>query len=134
MMVEYINFASRQPRNIPYIKTILQELILEKRNQDILENQLINNSQRNPDKLLFNDLLMWLYIQKRNYYGAFVQAKAIYNKLNKKGTAVMQVANIAYQNESYIDAIKFYNHVAVEIDDLRIKEKAEFFLFIKPTL
>ena len=71
---------------------------------------------------------MWLYIQKKNYYGAFVQAKAIDNKLNKKGISVMQLANIAYENESYTDAIKFYNHVAVESDDLRMQEKAEFSL------
>ena len=127
MIVEYINFASQQTRNIPFVKTILQELILEKENQDILENHLINNSQKNPDKLLFNDLLMWLYIQKRDYYGAFVQARALDRKLKKEGNSVMQVANIAFENESYIDAIKFYNYVTLESGDSRMQEKAKFF-------
>ena len=127
MIVEYINFASQQTRNIPFVKSILQELILEKGNQDILENHLIDNSQKNPDKFLFNDLLMWLYIQTRDYYGAFVQAKALDKKVNKKGNSVMQVANIAYENQSYTDAIKFYNYVTLESDDLRMQEKAKFF-------
>ena len=127
MIVEYINFASQQTRNIPFVKSILQELILEKGNQDILENHLIDNSQKNPDKFLFNDLLMWLYIQTRDYYGAFVQARALDKKVNKKGNSVMQVANIAYENQSYTDAIKFYNYVTLESDDLRMQEKAKFF-------
>ena len=130
MMVEYLNFASQQPRNIPYVKNILQDLILEKSNQDILENQLIINSQKNPDKLLYNDFLMWLYVQKKNYYGAFVQAKAIDKKSTKKGRSVMQVANIAYENQSYIDAIKFYNYVIIESDDLIMQEKAKFLLLL----
>ena len=127
MILEYINFASQQTRNIPFVKSILQELILEKGNQSILENHLIDNSQKNPDKFLFNDLLMWLYIQTRDYYGAFVQARALDKKLKKRGNSVMQVANIAYENQSYTDAIKFYNYVTLESDDFRMQEKAKFF-------
>ena len=126
MMAEYLNFASQQPRNIQYIKGILQELILQGRNQDILEDQLIIKSQKNPDQLLFNDLLMWLYIQKTDYYGAFIQAKAIDKKSNKKGISVMQVANVAYENQSYVDAIKFYDFVTIESDDIRMQEKAKY--------
>ena len=126
MMIEYINFASQQPRHIDYVKSILQELVLEKENQNILENQLIDNIQKNPDNLLYNDLLMWLYIQKKDYKSAFIQAKAIDRKSKNKNLSVMQVANVAYDNQSYYDAIKFYNYITVESDNLRIKEKAKF--------
>ena len=84
MMLEYINFVSQQPRQIDYVKSILQELILEKENQNILENQLINNLQKNPENHLYNDLLMWLYIQKKDYKSAFIQAKAIDRKSKNK--------------------------------------------------
>ena len=127
MMLEYINFVSQQPRQIDYVKSILQELILEKENQNILENQLINNLQKNPENHLYNDLLMWLYIQKKDYKSAFIQAKAIDRKSKNKSLSMMQVANVAYDNQSYYDAIKFYNYITVESDNLRIKEKAKFF-------
>ena len=126
MMAEYINFASQQARHVPYIKNILQELISEENSKEILEKQLIRIAQKNPDNLLYNDLLMWLYIQKNDYYGAFVQAKAIDRNSKVLRNSVMQVAQVAYDNQAYIDAITFYDYVVVKSEQLQTQEKARF--------
>ncbi|MAJ52202.1 MAG: hypothetical protein CMB82_11415 [Flammeovirgaceae bacterium] len=126
MMAEYINFASQQPRHIPYIKSILQELISKDNTEEVLEKQLISYAQKSPDNLLYNDLLMWLYIQKNDFYGAFVQAKAIDKKSKKRGYSVMQVAKVAFENQAYAEAMTFYDDVAVKSNDINMQEKAKF--------
>ena len=126
MLGEYLKFAAQQPRHVPYIKSILQELLSEDKIKMILEEQLITSAQRNPDELLYNDLLMWLYIQQNDYYGAFVQAKAIDRSRNSLGKTVMQVAKVAHDNQAYSDAISFYGYVVTKSDQRNIREKAQF--------
>ncbi|MDA8889555.1 tetratricopeptide repeat protein [Cyclobacteriaceae bacterium] len=126
MIAEYVNFASQQIRHIPYIKNILQELLSKESIKKILEEVLIIRSQQYPDDVLYNDFLMWLYIQKNDYYGAFVQAKAIDRNSQRSGNTVMQVAKVAYDNQAYGDAILFYDYIVTKSDQGSIREKAQF--------
>ena len=114
MIAEYVNFASQQAHHIPYIKNILQDLLLDESIKEILEKELITRSQQYPDDGLYNDLLMWLYIQGNNYQGAFVQAKAIDRNSQRKGSTVMQVAKVAYDNQAYEEAVLFYEYVVTK--------------------
>ena len=131
MIAEYVNFASQQASHISYIKNILQDLLLDESIKEILEKELIIRSQKYPDDLLYNDLLMWLYIQGNNYYGAFVQAKAIDRKSQKKGSTVMQVAKVAYDNQAYGDAVLFYDYIVTKIGQGSMLEKAQFLLILE---
>ena len=126
MIAEYVNFASQQASHISYIKNILQDLLLDESIKEILEKELIIRSQKYPDDVLYNDLLMWLYIQGNNYYGAFVQAKAIDRKSQKKGSTVMQVAKMAYDNQAYGDAVLFYDYIVTKSNHKSMLEKAQF--------
>jgi TolA-binding protein len=126
MIAEYVTFASQQTRHIPYIKNILQELLSEESIKEILEEQLIIKSQEYPDDVLYNDLLMWLYIQQNDYYGAFVQAKAIDRNSKRRGNTVMQVAKVAYDNQAYGDAMLFYDYIVTKSDQGPMLEKARF--------
>lgn len=126
MIEEYVNFASQQARHIPYIKNILQELLSDENIKEILEKELIIRSQQYPDNVLYNDLLMWLYIQENNYYGAFIQAKAIDRNSQKNGSIVMQVAKVAYDNQAYGDALLFYDYVVKKSGQGSTLEKAQF--------
>ena len=126
MIAEYVNFASQQIRHIPYIKNILQELLSKESIKKILEEVLIIRSQQYPDDVLYNDFLMWLYIQKNDYYGAFVQAKAIDRNSQRSGNTVMQVAKVAYDNQAYGDAMLFYDYIVTKSDQGSIREKAQF--------
>ena len=126
MIAEYVNFASQQTRHVPYIKNILQELLSKESIKEILEEVLIIRSQQYPDDVLYNDFLMWLYIQKNDYYGAFVQAKAIDRNSQRSGNTVMQVAKVAYDNQAYGDAILFYDYIVTKSDQGSMREKAQF--------
>ncbi|MDH5605024.1 MAG: hypothetical protein OEY51_13835, partial [Cyclobacteriaceae bacterium] len=76
MTEEYLNYAMANPRNILYIQNIFQTLLNNEDDLDFLEETLIRNVQKDPDQLVYVDLLIWVELQRKNFYGAFIQAKA----------------------------------------------------------
>jgi len=111
MIEEYLVYASANQRNSRYIKNVFQQLLSDPEDLDYLENVLIQKVQRNPDNTLFIDLLIWVEIQRRNYYGAFLQARALDKRSGNPGTETMQIGRIALDNRAWDDAIEIYTYV-----------------------
>lgn len=111
MTEEYINYAEGNPANMSYVKNLFQNILTEKADQDKLEQNLIKKIQKSPDNFLYADLLIWLELQRKNFYAAFIQARAIDKRVNSPGDQCMEIARIAYDNEAWEDAIDIYQYV-----------------------
>ncbi|MFY0605495.1 MAG: hypothetical protein JXR10_02200 [Cyclobacteriaceae bacterium] len=119
MIEEYIKYAESNPANINYVKNLFQNILTEPTDQDLLEESLIIKAQKNPDQNIYSDLLLWLLIQRKDYYGAFIQAKARDNRLQKPGDECMTIARIASQNHNWEDAIDIYQYVIDKYPKMR---------------
>lgn len=111
MTAEYINYAEGNPANISYVKNLFQNILTEEEDQDYLESTLIQKMQKNPDQHLYADLLIWLELQRKDFYGAFVQARALDRRENRLGDQSMRIGRIAYDNENWEDAIEIFQYV-----------------------
>ncbi|MEM7548412.1 MAG: tetratricopeptide repeat protein [Bacteroidota bacterium] len=111
MVQEYLNYVRLNPRNINYVKNILQSLLTEPEDLQSLEAVLYDKAQRFPEETLYNELLVWVKLQQKSFYGALVQAKALDRKLNTPGDRSMHIGIIALENEDYKNAIKAFEHV-----------------------
>ncbi len=111
MTEEYLNYAMVNPGNSNYIKNIFQVLMTEDEDLDFLEQTLIKKAQRNPDELVYVELLIWVELQRRNFYGAFLQARAMDKRMGKQGDEVMKIGKIAMDNRSWQDAIDIFQYV-----------------------
>ena len=111
MTEEYINYAEGNPANIAYVKNLFQNILTEPEDQEFLEETLIQKIQKNPNNDLYSDLLIWLELQRKNYYAAFIQARALDRRTQKPGDQSMRIARIAYDNEAWDDAIDIYTYV-----------------------
>ncbi|MEO9872409.1 tetratricopeptide repeat protein [Ekhidna sp.] len=112
MIEEYLNYASDSPNRLSYIKNLLQSFIQEEEELDELENTLIRKMQENPEDTKFAELLLWVELQRKNFYGAFVQARAIDKRNEKPGDRSMDIGRIALENEAYEDAEEIFEYVA----------------------
>ena len=112
MIEEYLNYASDSSSKLNYIKNLLQSFIQEDKNLDELESTLLKKTQENPDDIKFAELLIWVELQRKNFYGAFVQAIAIDKRNKKPGDRSMQIGSIALDNKSYEDAKEIFAYVA----------------------
>ena len=111
MIEEYLNFAIQNPNNINYVRNILQNLLSEPDELEALERLLINKIQNNPNDLMYGELLIWVNLQQRNFYGAFTQARAIDRRERAEGSRVLEIGIIAVENEAYEDAEQIFSWI-----------------------
>lgn len=109
MVAEYLNYVTQTPGNIGYVKNLLQVLLAKPDELESLERILLERIQRYPDADVFVDLLIWNYQQQKNFYGAFIQARA-YDKRFGRGAPkkLYEIAQVAFNNKDYDNAERCY--------------------------
>lgn len=114
MIEEFINYASQNASNLNYVQNLLQNLLNEEGDFEILESYLIDKVQENADSKIYNELLIWVNMQQKNFYGAFIQARAIDKRLKYNGSMVLDVGLIALENKDFENAIRIFEYVVKE--------------------
>lgn len=111
MVEEYLTYAKQDEGRIAYVKNVLQSILTEENDLDDLATLLLDKIQNNPDEQLYGELLIWVNMQQKNFYGAFMQARAIDRRNRTEGDWTMEVAGIALENQDYENALKMYEYV-----------------------
>ncbi len=119
MIEEYLNYASDSPNRLSYIKNLLQSFIQEEDELDELESTLIRKMQEDPQDTKFAELLLWVELQRKNFYGAFIQARAVDKRNDKPGDRTMDIGRIALENNAYEDAEEIFEYVAKQYPNSR---------------
>ena len=114
MIEEYFRYIDQNPRNLEYVKNMLQNYLSEPEDMVSFEKILYEKVQKQADNLNYSDLLIWVNLQQKNFYGAFVQARAIHKRLNTSGSDLIDIGIIALDNGDYKTAIKIFEYVAGE--------------------
>ncbi|MEP5364074.1 MAG: tetratricopeptide repeat protein [Reichenbachiella sp.] len=111
MIEEYLVFASIRPNNLRYVKNILQNILQKEEAIQNFQEILIDKVQKNPNEKIYPELLIWVNLQQNNFYGAYIQARAVDKKFKTHGNRVMNIGHIALDNKAYDDAIQIYTYV-----------------------
>jgi predicted Zn-dependent protease len=119
MIQEYLNYASESPNRLNYVQNLLQSMMQEEGDLEELELNLIQKMQESPDNTMYSELLIWVELQRKNFYGAFIQARAIDKRNSKPGDRTMEIGQIALDNKSYDDAIDVFEYVINQFPDSR---------------
>ncbi|WP_109833056.1 tetratricopeptide repeat protein [Reichenbachiella versicolor] len=111
MIGEYLNFASLRPGNLRYVKNILQTVLQDQEYMEAFQAILIEKIQKNPNISMYGDLLVWVNIQRKDFYAAFIQAKALDKRFKEDGFRLMQIGDLAMENKLYDDAISIFSYI-----------------------
>jgi len=114
MVSEYLDLLDESAAYEQQVKNNLQAKMDadgEDKISGILKTELIKRSQKNPDKTVWSEMLMWLYIQQKNFTGALIQAKAVDKRNHLDGEDVMTLAQTAIDNGDYDAAYDAYDYV-----------------------
>ncbi len=115
MLDEYCELIETQGYNyLEQIEQSLQDLVAndaggEKTNA--VRTRLVKEIQKNPDNQIFSDLLVWLFVQKKDFESALIQCKAIDKRMGENGRRVLELARVAVSNEQFETARKAYQYV-----------------------
>lgn len=117
---EYVNLLEREPQLLEQVKSALQTLVgddAEGEMKKILKTQLIKKINQEPDKDIYADLLIWYFVQDKNFEQAFNQTKALDKRKREEGQRVMNLATICAKNTDYVTAINCYEYVLLKGKD-----------------
>ena len=78
---------------------------------EILRTELLRRIQRDPQRTIYPELLIWMYIQQKDLNSAFVQSKAMDKRFEEGGGRLMDLARIALANDDHATAFKCYEYV-----------------------
>ena len=127
MVLEYLNFANQNPRNLQYVKNTLQTLLTEQEDLESLEFLLFDKVQQFPDNDIYGEMLIWVNLQLQNFYGAFIQARAIDKRLQMGGSKVLNIGMIALNNNDYRTAIQIFDYIVNAYPDSYVNIQAQLY-------
>jgi tetratricopeptide (TPR) repeat protein len=114
MLEEYIEVLAYQESYLQSVQNALQTALYpddDGSKKSMLKTTLLKSIQRYPDKRVFSEMLIWVYIQEENYKGAMIQAKALDKRFKEQGDRLMALAQLSASNDDYETAINSYQYV-----------------------
>lgn len=114
MINEYLDLLNISDMYIQQVQNALARTIdfKEKTSEtNQLKGELLKRIQKNPSKKIYSELLIWIYIQQKDYPAAMTQTKALDKRLKEEGARVVSLAQICKKNKEYDLAIEAYEYV-----------------------
>lgn len=116
MLENFLDYLAYYPAQIEVIQNILQDDILNSSLDKELQKQLYKRIQIYPEEYYYNELLIWLFVQKKDFESAFIQVKALDKRLKENGTRVFDLALAAMNEKNYNAAIQAFQYL-IDIGD-----------------
>jgi tetratricopeptide (TPR) repeat protein len=113
MIEKYLKFGLLTD-NREMVQSILQDELKDEKEIEQLEKILYTDVQKYPDQSYFSEVLIWHLIQKKEFYKAFVQARALDRRYRKEGIQVTDLGFLAQQNKDYVNSGKIFEYLVKE--------------------
>lgn len=112
---EFLLAMENEPEKSDDYRNYLQNVLTTPEHMDLLEITLIEKVQKYPEKELYSDLIIWLYIQQKAFDKAFIQVRALEKRNNFfRGSRLMELGGIAFENQDYEVALQVFQYVEKE--------------------
>lgn len=115
MIDEYLNLILDNPAYLNTVQNALArnfDFSTANEKSEYLREALMIRVQDYPDNINFSEMLIWLMIQQKEFYGAFIQAKALDKRMNEDGYRILNLARLSKNNRDYKTAIRCYEYLA----------------------
>lgn len=114
MLKEYLEWAKQKETNLEIVKSNLQSVLSTDNDQEIskqMKNYILKRIQEEPGQIIYNRVLIWLFIQDKNFIAAIRQAVALDKRTGAEDANIFGLANVAATNKNYDDAVKAYDYL-----------------------
>lgn len=114
MLEELLGAISEDESQVNKVKAQLLEAFQadqSNKKQEFFEETLIDKIQKQPQKDIFPELLIWHFEQQKKFKDAYLQAKALDRRNKEDGARIIQLAHVARANGSFDLALEAYRYV-----------------------
>jgi tetratricopeptide (TPR) repeat protein len=129
MVNEYLDLLDFQSSYVETIQDLLgrqidfsQDSVAE---YDILRQKLLVRIQKKPNETVYSEMLIWLFIQKKNFSAALIQVQALDKREDAQGRRVFELGEICVENKEYETARKAFQYILQLGEDLQFYYQAE---------
>jgi len=107
----YLDYVTINSGNSQMVQNRLQASLFKPDVFEIFKNELLSRIQDNNAPMVYSDLLIWAFIQRKDFKSAYIQTKAIDKRLSENGWRVINLARSAVAEKQYDAAIDAYQYV-----------------------
>jgi len=114
MISEYLDLLAINSQYLQTVQNRLQNAVyndVDNSLKEKLKASLLVRVNKTPNIIVYNELLIWLFIQDEDFENALIQARALDLRLNENGKRVLAIARIADKNNNFTLAIEAYKYV-----------------------
>lgn len=112
MFKEYLTWLEQDSDAQDRIQKELQELVMQPDPYGTFKNLLLSEIQNNPGKAKYIEMLSWLFIQNKDFKSAFMQLRALDQRLEKDlGKRLLNLADVCIKNQAYGIAENLYGYI-----------------------
>lgn len=114
MFEVYLEMIKENPSSLPRMQSAVQSafrLDVDNSLREELRNELLARMQKEPSVLVYNRLLVWLFLQEKKYAQALRQQLAMDRRTGEEAPMIMELARIAGRNQEYDEALKAYDYI-----------------------
>jgi len=114
MINEYLDWIEESPRNLKTVENQMQYFINRDVNDEfaeILRKELLKRVQKINAPIAFNRMLIWFFMQRKDFHEALIQAEAIDKRIHSSGREVYELAETAKSNKDYETAEAAYDYL-----------------------
>jgi tetratricopeptide (TPR) repeat protein len=113
MIENYLSSMDANPDLVNNLKVIFQRYLTEEDYRE-LQAQLYQRIQNNDRNLNNNELLTWVFIQRKDYRNALRQVKALDRRLRENGGRIFRLGEVAADDGDYDAAIEAFDYIVEE--------------------
>ncbi|NNC70984.1 MAG: tetratricopeptide repeat protein, partial [Flavobacteriaceae bacterium] len=130
MFNAYLNMIDKNPSYYStvqrYAGRFLTDDALDTNNRTF-RKLLLKRLQTNPNDS-WNKLLSWLYMQQKEYGKALTQEKAIYLRNGESLERIIEVGDVAFNNNDYETTKNAFHYVLENSDDYNLQLEAQLYV------
>ncbi len=114
MLNEYLEWSKQIETNLEIVKSNLQSVLSVDNDQEIsnqMKTYILKRIQQDPGQILYTRLLIWLFIQDKNFTAATRQAISLDKRTGSEDGNIFALANVSATNKNYDEAVKAYDYL-----------------------
>lgn len=111
MIAEYLNALEVDAQLMEDVQGFLQAFLQYPAEFDFLKQGLLKKYKANTNNPVFSEMIIWMYVQRKEFGNAFLQAKVFDKRYKEDGSRIYQLANLAIQNQAFDDAIQMFTYI-----------------------
>ncbi|MEI6764500.1 MAG: tetratricopeptide repeat protein [Bacteroidota bacterium] len=111
---EYLNLCDFIAASSEDVQNKMQDIIADDadgKRGELFRTMLLDRIKKEPQKTWYSELLMWYFIQQKDFASALMQAKSLDKRLGEDGNRVFKLGGVAASNKDYETAAECYDYI-----------------------